>query len=97
MNKRILYIKDNNGNYASANYITSKDGIRYRVGFLGGDKKAPTAAYIKSADSDALNITLKASSHWKIKIKIKKALIEIGCVFDKETRKPRKILTEPKE
>lgn len=90
MNKRILYVKDEHGNFNSKNYITNDGYVRFRVGYLGGDMKAPTAGFVKSVDDETTHIKIEATSHWKIKIKIKKALKELGCKFDVETRKPKK-------
>lgn len=86
MAKRIRYQLDSNNNWVSADYMRDKEGRYYRAGFLGGDPKTPTKGFVKSVDSDAVHLTLEATSHWKIKIKIKKALQKLGCSFEKEVR-----------
>ena len=86
MNNRIRYVKDSNGNIITQNYIKNEAGEQFRAGFVGGDPKSTTNGFVKSVDDDTTNITLKATSHWKIKIKIKKALAALGCLFQKEKR-----------
>jgi hypothetical protein len=90
MNSRIRYIKDINGNFISQNYIKNVDGTQYRIGFVVGVK---TAGFIKSVENDTTHITLEATSPHKIKIKLKKTLVKLGCEFASERRvmvKPRK-------
>lgn len=91
MNKRILYVIDENGNFNSKNYIMNDVYKRYRAAFLGGDKKSPTSGFVKSIDDDTTHIKIEASSHWKIKIKIKQILVKLGCKFDIEKRQPKKV------
>ena len=86
MIKRIKYIKDSNGNYTSQNYVKNQDNVFLRVGFVPG---VPTKGFVKSVDNDTIHITLTATTPHKIKIKIKKTLAKLGCIFEKEKRKPR--------
>ena len=90
MIQRLKYIKDANGNFLTQSIVKTIDKIELRAGFVGGDPKNPTTGFIKSVGDDIVNIQIVASSHWKIKIKIKKALIKLGCQFNTEKRKPRK-------
>lgn len=86
MNKRLRYIKDTAGNSITQNHVKNINGHEFRAGFVAGGK----AGFIKSVGDDTTHIQLTATSPHKIKIKIKKALMKLGCVFEKETRKPRK-------
>lgn len=88
--KRIRYIKDNNGNYLTREVIKTKEGISLRAAYQGGDLKQPTKGFIRAVGSDAINIELQGASHHKIKIKIKRALEELGAIFGEESRKARK-------
>ena len=90
MTKRIKYTKDANGNFLTQDILKTVDRIELRAGFIGGDPKTPTTGFIKSVGTDAVNIQVEASSHWKVKIKLKRALIKLGCQFDSEKRKPKK-------
>lgn len=90
MTQRLKYIKDTNGNFLTQGIVKTIDKIELRAGFIGGDPKSPTVGFIKSVGDGIINIEIKASSHWKIKIKLKKALIKLGVQFDSEKRKPRK-------
>lgn len=95
MTQRLKYIKDINGNFLTQGIVRTVDRIELRAGFVGGDPKSPTTGFIKSVGGDAVNIQIQGSSHWKIKMKLKKALIKLGVQFNIETRKPRKqALTE---
>lgn len=85
MNKRIRYVKDQLGNCITANYIKNDGGAEFRAGFIADGK----AGFIKSVGDDTTNIQLSATSPHKIKIKIKRALLRLGCKFEKEQRKPR--------
>lgn len=85
MNKRLRYIKDVNGNCITSNYVKNDGGAEFRAGFIADGK----AGFIKSVGDDTTDIKLTATSAHKIKIKIKRALVRLGCVFEKETRKPR--------
>lgn len=87
MIRRIRYKKDSTGNFISVDVIKTMDRNELRAGFLGGDPKAATTGFIKSVGSDAINIKLTASSHHKIKIKIKEALTYLGVNFASEKRK----------
>ena len=91
MGNRIRYVKDSNGNIISQNYIKNEVGDQFRAGFVGTDPKSPTNGFVKSVSDDTTNLTLSASSHWKIKIKIKKALKALGCLFTKEVRNRKKV------
>ena len=90
MIKRIKYIKGLDGNFISQEIIKTVDRIELRAGYVGGDPKTPTVGFIKSVGSDTINIQIPASSHWKIKIKLKKALQKLGCIFSTEKRQHRK-------
>lgn len=92
--KRIRYVEDANGNWVTQDYLRTEEGREFRAGFVGGDPKTPTQGFIKSVDNDTTHLTLQATSHWKIKIKIKRALEKLGCKFEKEGRKPRKSTTD---
>jgi len=91
-NKRIRYVKDSNGNFISQNYVKNDSGHEFRAGFVGGDAKNPTKGFVKSVGDDTTHITLEATSHHKIKIKIKRTLSKLGCTFEKEVRKPRAVV-----
>ena len=86
MNKRIRYIKNTDGNSITVNYIKNTDGHEFRAGFIASGK----AGFIKSVGDDTTHIPFTATSPHKIKIKIKRALIKLGCQFETEVRKPRK-------
>jgi len=88
--KRIRYQKSGD-NYLCIGNVKNIDGHEFIAGFSGGDPKATTTGFIKSLGDDTTKILLEATSHHKIKIKIKKALIKLGCQFDREKRKPRVI------
>jgi len=82
MNKRIRYTKDTSGNNITQNYIKNDSGHEYRAGFIASGK----AGFIKSVGTDTVHIQLTATSPHKIKIKIKKSLITLGCRFESEVR-----------
>ncbi len=92
MIQRLKYIKDVNGNFLTQGIVKTIDRMELRAGFIGGDPKSPTTGFIKSVGNDTINIQLQATSHWKIKIKLKRALIKLGCQFNTEKRKPRKVV-----
>jgi cupin superfamily acireductone dioxygenase involved in methionine salvage len=82
MNKRIRYVKAGEGMFKSMQYIKSQDGSEYYVELHGND------GLVNKVGTQESHALAAASSH-KIKIAVKKKLTELGCVFDKETRKPK--------
>lgn len=86
MVKRIAYIKNTDGTFKSKGVVRNKFGHGYNVAIISTGR----AALITSADSSITQIQLVATSFHKIKMKIKKALIGLGCEFEPEVRKPRK-------
>lgn len=85
MNKRIRYIKNEQGNCITQNHIKNVAGSEYRAGYIAGG----LAGFIKSVGDDTTHIQLTATSPHKIKIKIKRALVKLGCQFETEKRQPR--------
>ena len=93
MLQRLRYRKVGD-NYVSIGNVKNVNGHEFVVGFSGGDPKTPCTGFIKSAHDDTVKIPLEATSHHKIKIKIKKALSKLGCAFNVEARKKRKQINE---
>ena len=87
MQQRIRYIKDDNGNYVTYNRIKDESGGEYRCGFLSDGKHG----FVKSTHDTSVNVPLKASSPHKMKMKIKKTLVKLGCLFKKEERQKRDV------
>lgn len=88
MIKRLRY-QQVGENYVSIGTVKNINGHEFVVGYSGLDPKQPCTGFIKSAHDDTVKIPLEASSHHKIKIKLKKALIKLGCQFEQEGRKKR--------
>lgn len=87
MLKRIRYVKDANGNYVTQSYVKNESGEEFRCGFLASGKHG----FVKSVDDENKNVPLEASSPHKMKMKIKRTLNKLGCLFAKEERKKRDI------
>lgn len=83
MNKRIRYVLAGDGVWQSMQFIRSQSGDDYRI-ILEGSK----AIIEKMGKGDKIQI-LAISPH-KVKIAVKRRLIELGCEFEKEERKPKK-------
>ena len=79
--KRLKYFKQTDGTYKTDN-IKNIDNYPLVAGHSADGK----SGYIKSVGDETINIELTATSLHKIKIKIKKALIRLGCRFDTEER-----------
>lgn len=82
MNKRIRYVKEADGSHKSMQYIVGADGKEYYVKLTGR-----TGAVVEVATGKYYLV--EATSPHKVKIALKNTLIALGCVFDKEVRKPR--------
>lgn len=87
MNNRIRYVKDNKGNFKSLRNIKDDHGIEFTCGFSADGK----SGYVKSVKG-IINIQLSAPSLHEVKKKIKKALKELGCNFEKEVRQKREVI-----
>jgi hypothetical protein len=85
MLKRIRYQKTGDTGYICIGTIKNVDSHEFIAGYSADGK----IGFIKSVGDDTTKITLQATSPHKVKIKIKKALIKLGCQFDSEKRKPR--------
>lgn len=88
MTQRIRYQKVGE-NYVSIGTIKNIDNHEFIAGFSPVGENGMCAGFVKSAHDDTTKLPLEATSHHKIKIKIKKALIRLGCQFSMEKRKPR--------
>ena len=86
MNKRIRYVKNENGGWKSMRAIRSADGTDY-IAIINPDGVTGT---IKTAKLSGFSVEIKGPSPHKVKIKIKTALQLLKCDFTGEKRKPRK-------
>lgn len=88
MNQRIRYIKNAEGNMVGNKFFRSKDGTEYFVEWKTL-KPGMCAGRIASVDGNYETDVYGSSPH-KIKIKLKRALMELGCEFEKEKRELKK-------
>lgn len=86
MNKRIRYVKDENGGLKSMRAIRSEDGTDY-IAII--DASGVTGR-IKTAKLSGFSVEVAGPSPHKVKIKIKTALQLLRCAFELEKRVPRK-------
>ena len=87
MNKRLRYYSDGT-DFKLRFTAVSEDGERYIVWYSGkGSQKTETKGWIQLESGELPALEFTATSHHKIKIKLKRALEKLGCKFEKETRK----------
>lgn len=83
MNKRIRYTKQTDGTYKGTKFYKANDGKEYQVDF----KLTEGGCVGHVEEVGAFNgIGVTATSPHKIKIALKKKLMDLGCEFEAETR-----------
>lgn len=83
MNKRIRYTKQPDGTYKGTKFYKANDGKEYQVDFRlteGG-----CVGYVEEVGTSK-GVGITASSPHKIKIALKKKLMDLGCEFEPEKR-----------
>lgn len=82
MSTRIRYVKDAEGNFLSMQVYKDSQGYEIKTR-IGSDGKS--GSVVLASDLTPI-VELTATSPHKIKIKLKKAMKQLGVKFDKEKR-----------
>lgn len=85
MNQRIRYIKDTTGGMMGNQFYRADDGKEYQVSWSEGDGSNGVHGQVVEVGAGVVAAVTASSPH-KIKIKLKDALVKLGCQFATEVR-----------